>query len=431
MKHNASSRRILALLLALVMVFSMFPARAMAAETTIVGGTEQVQLGADAAAQRVNDFNMGWKFYLGDNSNASNQGFDDSQWDNVNLPHDFSITQNFTASGEAESGYLPGGTGWYRKSFVIGEEAAGKTFLLNFDGAYKDTYVYVNGKFAGEHHYGYSNFAFDITEHLTCDGATQNVVAVKVVNQLPSSRWYSGSGIYRDVTLYALDPVHVDLNGVQITTPGIAEGNGTANVKVELVNDGADAAAVTVKTTIDGVSGETTVTIPAYGTAEAELQVEVADPELWSLEDPNLYTAVTEVLVNGDVVDSCEDTFGYRWFSWSSQGFALNGKNVKLNGVCLHHDQGALGAAAYYDAMYRQLSIMKEMGCNAIRTSHNPADEQFIEICSKLGLFLHKTQKVFLRFPLLYSQSGNRCRKQSLQRLVPPGLSGRHPKAEP
>ena len=377
-----------ALVLVMVMVLSMFPVSITATGTTIAGAPVIVPVGQNAATQRKNDFNKGWKFYLGDNANASNQSFDDSQWDNVNLPHDFSITQNFTASGEAESGFLPGGTGWYRKSFVIGEEAAGKTFLLNFDGAYKDTYVYVNGKFAGEHHYGYSNFAFDITEHLTCDGATQNVVAVKVVNQLPSSRWYSGSGIYRDVTLYALDPVHVDLNGVQITTPGIAEGNGTANVKVELVNDGADAAEVTVKTTIDGVSGETTVTIPGYGTAEAELQVEVTDPELWSLEDPNLYTAVTEVLVNGDVVDSCEDTFGYRWFSWSSQGFALNGKNVKLNGVCLHHDQGGLGAAAYYDAMYRQLSIMKEMGCNAIRTSHNPADEQFIEICSKLGLLV-------------------------------------------
>ena len=388
MKHNFRTNRLLALALALIMVVSMFPATAFAAGQTIVGNPEQVMLGADAAAQRVNDFNMGWKFYLGDNSNASNQNFDDSAWDNVNLPHDFSIIQHFTASGEAESGFLPGGTGWYRKSFVISEEAAGKTFLLNFDGAYKDTYVYVNGTFVGEHHYGYSNFAFDISEYMICDGSTQNVVAVKVVNQLPSSRWYSGSGLYRDVTLYALDPVHVDLNGVTITTPDIADGDGTAAIRVELVNDGAAAADVTVKTTIDGVSGETTVTVPGYGTAEAELEVEVTNPELWSLEDPNLYTALTEVFVKGAVVDSCEDTFGYRWFSWSEQGFALNGENVKLNGVCLHHDQGALGSAAYYDAMYRQLSIMKDMGCNAIRTSHNPADEQFIQICSELGLLV-------------------------------------------
>ena len=389
MKKNVLSSRLLAWMLVLVMVLSVFPAQAFAADaTTIVGDPELVKLGADAAAQRVNDFNMGWKFYLGDNSNASSQNFDDSQWENVNLPHDFSITQHFTASGEAESGFLPGGTGWYRKAFVIGEEASTKTFLLNFDGVYKDAYVYVNGNFVGEHHYGYSNFAFDIGEYLVCDGATQNVVAVKVVNQLPSSRWYSGSGIYRDVTLYALDPVHVDLNGVQITTPKIADNDGTVNVTVDVVNDGMTAAEVTVKTTIGDASGEATVTVPGYGTAVAELEVKVANPKLWSLENPNLYTAVTEVLVNGDAVDSCEDTFGFRWFSWSDKGFALNGENVKLNGVCLHHDQGALGAAAYYDAMYRQLSIMKDMGCNAIRTSHNPADEQFIEICSKLGLLV-------------------------------------------
>ena len=388
MKHTFRSSRLLALLLAVVMVISMFPVQAFAAGQTIVGNPEQVQLGADAAAQRVNNFNMGWKFYLGDNSNASKQGFDDSAWDNVNLPHDFSIIQHFTASGEAESGFLPGGTGWYRKSFVIGEEAAAKTFLLNFDGVYSDAYVYVNGTFVGEHHYGYTNFAFDITEHLVCDGATQNVVAVKAVNNIPSSRWYSGSGIYRDVTLYALDPIHVDLNGVTITTPGIAEGDGTAAVKVELVNDSADAANVTVKTTIDGVSGETTVSVPAYGTAEAELEVEVTNPALWSLENPNLYTALTEVLVNGDVVDSNEDVFGYRWTTWNSNGFHLNGEAVKLNGVCMHHDQGGLGSAAYYDAMYRQMSIMKDMGCNAIRITHNPGDSELIAICNELGLLV-------------------------------------------
>ena len=388
MKHTVRSHRMLALLLTLVMVISMLPVSVFAAEHTIIGNPEQVQLGADAAAQRVNNFNMGWKFYLGDNANASKQGFDDSAWDNVNLPHDFSIIQHFTASGEAESGFLPGGTGWYRKSFVIGEEAAGKTFLLNFDGVYSDAYVYVNGKFVGEHHYGYTNFAFDITEHLTCDGATQNVVAVKAVNNVPSSRWYSGSGIYRDVTLYALDPVHVDLNGVTITTPGIADGDGTAAVKVALVNDSADAANVTVKTTIDGVSGQATVSVPAYGTAEAELEVEVANPALWSLENPNLYTALTEVLVNGDVVDSNEDVFGYRWIEWKSTGFYLNGEAVKLNGVCMHHDQGGLGSAAYYDAMYRQMSIMKDMGCNAIRITHNPGDADLIAICNELGLLV-------------------------------------------
>ncbi len=393
MKHTFRSSRLLALVLALVMVISMAPVQIFAAENTIVGSPEQVKLGADAAAQRVNDFNMGWKFYLGDNNAASNQSFDDSQWDNVNLPHDFSIFQHFTNKGEAESGFLPGGTGWYRKSFALSEEHAGKTFLLNFDGVYMDSYVYVNGTFVGEHHYGYTGFAFDITDHLVCDGATQNVIAVKAVNTVPTSRWYSGSGIYRDVTLYALESVHVDLHGVTVTTPGIAEGDGTAAIKVDVVNDGRAAANVTVKATVyfDGepvAEGTTDITAAAASVTEAALAAEVEDAKLWSIDEPNLYTLKTEVIVNGQVVDSTEDVFGYRWTEFKSTGFYLNGEAVKLNGVCMHHDQGALGAAAHYDAMYRQLSIMKDMGANAIRTSHNPADEQYIQICNELGLLV-------------------------------------------
>ena len=392
MKHTFRSTRLLALLVALVMVISMFPVTAFAAEQTIVGSSEQVKLGSDAAAQRENNFNMGWKFYLGDNSNASNQSFDDSGWENVNLPHDFSISQHFYSNGEAESGFLPGGTGWYRKSFTVGEDAAGKTFLLNFDGVYSDAYVYVNGKYVGEHHYGYTSFAFDISEHLVCDGATQNVVAVKAVNNVPSSRWYSGSGIYRDVTLYALEGLHVDLHGVTVTTPFIDEGDGTVNIAVDLVNDGAGANA-TVRSTIyfggDVVAtAEETVSAPGGTKASVELETEVADPSLWSLEDPNQYMVLTEVLVNGTVVDEVAVDFGFRWTSWNAQGFHLNGKAVKLNGVCMHHDQGGLGSAAYYDAMYRQLSIMKDMGANAIRTAHNPADEQYIQICNEIGLLV-------------------------------------------
>jgi len=393
MKHTHRPLRVFALLLALVMVISMLPARAFAAESTIVGSPETVKLGTDAAAQRENDFNKGWKFYLGDNSSASNQSFDDSGWDNVDLPHDFSITQHFTSSGEAESGFLPGGTGWYRKSFTLSEEHAGKTFLLNFDGVYMNAYVYVNGTFVGEHHFGYTGFAFDITDYLVCDGATQNVVAVKAVNELPSSRWYSGSGIYRDVTLYALEDIHVDLHGVTVTTPDIADGSGLAEIKVDVVNDGRAAANVTVKATVlfggEAVAeGTTEINAAARSVTEAQLGAEVENAKLWSLDDPNVYTLKTEILVNGQVVDSSEDTFGFRWTEWKSTGFYLNGEAVKLNGVCMHHDQGALGAAAHYDAMYRQLSVMKDMGANAIRITHNPGDEQYIDICNELGLLV-------------------------------------------
>ena len=393
MKHTHRPQRVLALLLSLVMVIAMLPTNVFAAGTTIPGSPETVNLGSDAAALRENNFNKGWRFYLGDNANASNPNFDDSAWKAVDLPHDFSITQDYTSSGEAESGFLPGGTGWYRKSFVVSEYHEGKTFLLNFDGVYSDAYVYVNGEFVGEHHYGYTAFAFDISEHLVCDGATQNVVAVKAVNNIPSSRWYSGSGIYRDVTLYALDAVHTDLNGITVTTPGIAEGDGTANVVATVVNDGAAEAEVSVTATVyqydeEVASASVAVVVPAGSSAEAELDPVVSDPALWSIENPNLYRLVIELEVNGNVVDTAETEFGYRWFEFNTSGFHLNGEAVKLNGVCMHHDQGGLGSAAYYDAMYRQLSIMKEMGANAIRTAHNPADQDYIAICNELGLLV-------------------------------------------
>ena len=396
MRQKKRNYRLLAILLALILVVSMVPFGSIKASGTgtLMGAPETVKVGQDLTA-RENNLNKGWKFYLGDNSSASGQNFDDSSWQDVDLPHDFSITQNFTTSGEAESGFLPGGTGWYRKTLVMPSEADGKTMLLNFDGVYMHAYVYVNGTAVGEHHYGYSNFAIDISEYLTCDGATENVIAVKAVNNIPSSRWYSGSGIYRDVTLLVLDPVHVDLNGTQITTPDIATGSGKVNVEVDVVNDGSTTVSATVRNTVYEKGGnsalasaESTVSVPANSTVTATSAPVVSDPKLWSIESPNLYTVKTEVIVGGNVVDTCESEFGFRWFTFSSTGFALNGVNVKLNGVCLHHDQGAAGSAAYYDAMYRQLSIMKDMGCNAIRTSHNPADEQFIEICSELGLLV-------------------------------------------
>ena len=389
------NRRLLALVLAMVMVLTMLPIRTNAAGITISGALETVLANRNDAALRENDFNKNWKFFLGDNSSASNTNFDDSSWVNVNVPHDFSITQHFTTSGEAESGFLPGGTGWYRKHFVLSSDAADKTFLLNFDGVYMHAYVYVNGSFVGEHHYGYTSFAFDITEHLVCDGTTENVVAVKAVNNLPSSRWYSGSGIYRDVTLLALDPIHVDLHGVTVTTPDISSGSGKTNVVTQLVNGSNAAVSATVKTTIREKGSETalasasaTVTVAAGATATASTVPVVSSPKLWSVEAPNLYTVTTEVSVGGRVVDTYTTDFGFRWTEWKSTGFYLNGKAVKLNGVCMHHDQGALGAAAYTDAIYRQMSIMKDMGCNAIRITHNPGDEDLIAICNELGLLV-------------------------------------------
>ncbi|MGN1345824.1 MAG: glycoside hydrolase family 2 TIM barrel-domain containing protein, partial [Eubacteriales bacterium] len=383
-------KRILSSLMAAAMVAGSALFLPVQAEETSAGEPETITISSGSDLTRESSFNEGWKFYLGTSSTAQNVNFDDSSWKSVTLPHDFSISQSFTTSGEAESGFLPGGTGWYRKTFTLPASAKGKTLVLNFDGAYADAYVYVNGTQLGENHYGYTSFAFDITDDVTCDGATENVVAVKVVNTIPSSRWYSGSGIYRDVTLIVTDPIHVERYGTYVTTPYIASGNGTVNVDVSVRNDGEADASVTVTNTIveTGDTASTTVTVDAGATVTATAKPVVSNPKLWSIETPNLYTVRTELSVDGDVVDSYDTTFGFRSFSFDSTGFHLNGENVKINGVCLHHDQGALGSAAYYDAMYRQLSIMKDMGVNAVRTSHNPADEDFIAICNELGLLV-------------------------------------------
>lgn len=395
MKKNFFKRSIAAALTA-AMVLSNSYMTAFADENDTVAGAEQTVTVSSGTTSRESNFNNGWKFYLGDNSSASGANFDDSSWDDVSLPHDFSIGREFTASGEAESGFLPGGTGWYRKTFVLPESYAGKTLVINFDGVYSDAYVYVNGTQLGENHYGYTSFAFDISDYVTCDGSTDNVIAVKAVNNIPSSRWYSGSGIYRDVTLIATDPVHVERYGTKVTTPDIASGTGTVSAEVTVKNDSDTAANVTVRNTVytsDGTQAsnfaETSVTVNAGATATATSEPVVSKPELWSTDSPTMYYVSTELLVDGSVVDTYDTEFGFRYFSFDSDtGFYLNGEAVKLNGVCMHHDQGALGSAAAYDAMYRQLAKMKDMGVNAIRTSHNPADEDFIDICNELGLLV-------------------------------------------
>ena len=386
-------RRTAAALLALSMALgcvSLPGVTAQAPTGTVTGEPETISISAGIGDQRENNFNQGWKFYLGDSSSAQQPSFNDSGWESVDLPHDFSISQSFTTSGEAESGFLPGGTGWYRKTFTMPASAEGQTVLLQFDGVYANAYVYVNGTFVGENHYGYTPFAFDISDYLTCDGTTDNVVAVKAVNNIPSSRWYSGSGIYRDVTLTVADPVHVDQYGVYVTTPDISTGKGTVQVETDVVNDSAAPVEVTVTNTVVETedSASSTVTVASGETVTATASPVVSTPKLWSVDDPDLYTVRTQLSVNGQVVDTVETTFGFRYYSFDSSGFHLNGENVKLNGVCLHHDQGALGAAAYDDAMYRQLSIMKDMGVNAIRTSHNPADQHFIDLCNQLGLLV-------------------------------------------
>ena len=345
------------------------------------------------------DFNKGWKFAFSDDSASYLKGFDDSGWEDVDLPHDFSISQGFSATGtEAESGNIPGGTGWYRKWFNLYEYYTGDCITIDFDGAYQHAYVYVNGQYVGENHYGYNSFSIEISDYLICSNTALNLIAVKVVNDIPSSRWYSGSGINRDVKLTIKGPVHVSLYGPQVTTPNIASGDGTAKAEVTMHNDTSISKKVTVETTIlddnHNVVGETVtsslVTVPAESEYTVTLEPKVASPKLWSIDTPNLYKLKT-VIKNeaGELIDEYHTTFGYRYIKWDKDnGFSLNGELIKLKGVSLHHDQGALGAIQEYDAIYRQLSILKDMGCNAVRTTHNTTSRVLIDICNKLGILV-------------------------------------------
>ncbi|MBR3781420.1 MAG: DUF4982 domain-containing protein [Clostridia bacterium] len=345
------------------------------------------------------DFNKGWKFAFSEDSASYLKGFDDSGWENVDLPHDFSMEQGFSATGtEAESGNIPGGTGWYRKWFNLYEYYTGNCITIDFDGAYQHAYVYVNGQYVGENHYGYNSFSFEISDYLICSNTSLNLIAVKVVNEIPSSRWYSGSGINRDVRLTIKGPVHVSLYGPQVTTPGIANGDGTVNADITMHNDTAISKKVIVEATIlddnhNAVSDtvvSSTVLVPANAEQTVTLKPEVDSPKLWSPDSPNLYKLRTVIRnEDGDLIDEYHTTFGYRYIEWDEDtGFSINGKLTKLKGVSLHHDQGALGAVQEYDAIYRQLSILKDMGCNAIRTTHNTASRVVIDICNELGLFV-------------------------------------------
>ena len=294
---------------------------------------------------------------------------------------------------------LPGGVGWYRKTFVVPKKYQEKQLMIEFDGAYMNAEVYLNGTKLGEHPYGYTAFAFDLTEGLICDGETENVLVVKTNNKIPSSRWYSGSGIYRDVKLTVTDKVHVGYNGTKIIAKDL-ENTKDNNVKVDVTatidNDSDTNKTITVKNTLldaQGNAAGSTVTneveLAAKSTKDVKQEVSVIAPKLWSTEDTNLYTMKTEIVADNKVLDTYETEYGFRYFDFDNNtGFSLNGEKIKLKGVCLHHDQGALGAVANRDAIERQVKILKEMGCNAIRVTHNPAASVLLEVCNENGMLV-------------------------------------------
>ncbi|MGD9993467.1 MAG: beta-galactosidase GalB [Salinivirgaceae bacterium] len=345
----------------------------------------------------IEKFNRNWRFALIDDSLAATPGFDDSAWRLLNLPHDWSIEGDFSDKHPADvgGGALPGGLGWYRKSFNLSPADSNQRIYLKFDGVYMNSEVYVNGKLAGKRPFGYITFEYDITPWVHFDGKA-NVIAVKVDNsKQPNSRWYSGSGIYRNVWLTKTNPVHVGLWGTYITTPKVSEHS--ASIAIETTVKNTTAAEQTVELTTIFLNPQQQkvgtlkhqLKVSGPGTEKIQQELNINNPVLWNINQPKLYTAVSEVRVDGKLTDRYETSFGIRYFNFDAEkGFSLNGQAMKILGVCNHHDLGALGAAINYRALERQLEIMKEMGVNGIRTSHNPPAPELLQLCDKMGFIV-------------------------------------------
>ncbi len=373
---------------------------------SLPSGAGDPNLGVANQSGRTFDFDNGWRFKLVNTSDTSDPsgtygnasdpkaaapGFPDSDWERVTLPHDWSITQPPQPSQTNATGFFPGGLGWYRKTFTLPARMNGKQISIDFDGVFDNSYVYLNGHLLGNHPYGYTGYSYDITRLVHANGHTRNVLAVVVQNQEPSSRWYSGSGITRHVHLTVADPVHIARWGTFVTTPNLSgtiqSGYADVHVATRLVNRGAP---VRLVYRVEDPRGRTVARASSRtdGATDA-LDLRVDHPQLWSTSTPNLYTLHTTVVRNHRVVDRAGTSFGIRWLTFDpNHGISLNGRPLKIYGVDLHNDEGALGSVDNYDALWRQMSALKAMGVNAFRTSHNPPSPEMIDVCQRLGIVM-------------------------------------------
>lgn len=414
-----SVRRLVLALVATAALIALVPAGAGAATGDVgpVGwstGSGDPNLGVLNEGARTLNFDKGWRFKLVNTENTSDPsgiygnssdpraaapGFPDSSWPRLTLPHDWSITLNPQPDQSNATGFFPGGLGWYRKTFILPRSMTGKRISVDFDGVFENSYVYVNGRLVGNHPYGYTGYSYDVTGLVHTDGHTPNVIAVVVQNLEPSSRWYSGSGITRHVHLTVVNPVHIARWGSFVTTPDLAStihhGYAKVHVATNLANDSGEHATVRLRYAIinaqgkvvgRGSSGPTAV---GRNGASTTSDLRLAHPHLWSTTRPYLYRLRTEVIRHHRTVDSGTVTFGVRWLVFDPNGGVfLNGQHLKLQGVDLHNDEGALGSVDNYDAMWRQMSALKAMGVNAFRTSHNPPSPELIDICQRLGIVM-------------------------------------------
>lgn len=357
-----------------------------------------VATGLRAADSRAIDFNDGWRFSLSDDPAAAAPDYDDASWRALSLPHDWAIEGDFSESNPSGTGggALPGGVGWYRKTFDVSAADLKKQIYIDFDGAYMNSTVYINGHCLGTRPYGYISFSYDLTPWLH-EG--RNVVAVRVDNaEQPNSRWYSGCGIYRNVWLRKLADIHVPLWGRQVLAD-VTDSEATIKIITDLKNVPGGNKSVQVYSSLIDAEGRMVARTPdatvRFGRSDSlavtESTLKVDHPHLWSVDDPYLYNLVTYVqdASTGRMLDTYMAPVGLRYFSFDAEkGFSLNGKRMKINGVCLHHDAGALGAVVNRSAIRRQLEIMRDMGVNAIRTSHNPPAPELLDLCDEMGFLV-------------------------------------------
>jgi beta-galactosidase len=342
----------------------------------------------------VADFDKGWHFHLGDITDGEQTSLNDAGWRMLNLPHDWSIEGKFAKENPAtpEGGALPGGIGWYRKTFTVPAASKGKLIYIDFDGVYQKSDVWVNGHHLGFRPNGYISFRYELTPYLNFGG--KNTIAVKVDNSVqPNSRWYSGSGIYRNVWLVTTDKVAIDHWGTYVTTPEVSAQKAKIYFVARVCNHTGKPQVFTVSTSILNEKGGVVATQVShlnlkYPDTEVRDVLEVNKPELWSVQRPYLYRIVTKITGTG-IADSYTTPLGIRYFNFDpDKGFTLNGKAMKILGVCDHHDLGSLGSAVNTRALERQLQILKEMGCNGIRTSHNPPAPELLDLCDKMGFIV-------------------------------------------
>ena len=359
------------------------------------------QISAQSLTERNNLFDSDWRFHRGGAQGAENPDFNDSQWRKTDLPHDWSIEDlpgtnspfSKNAISQVSGGFTTGGTGWYRKKFMIPGTLNDKHYRILFEGVYMNTEVWLNGSYLGGHPYGYSSFWFEITDKLKA--GEENVLCVKVKNEGENSRWYSGSGIYRHVWLQVLPVVHTGTWGTYITTPQVSEKEALVNIRTSIINESKEIRKIKLVTRIlDGQEQEKSIieTDTQLETGKSTIishEAKLINPVLWSPDSPGLYTAVSDIYEGGTLIDQTVTIFGIRSISFDAvNGFRLNGKTINLKGGCVHHDNGPLGARAYDRAEERRVELLKASGYNAIRCSHNPPSPAFLGACDRLGMLV-------------------------------------------